>query len=539
MMWKSFIPSNNFKECLCIMYSVFLADDEKIIRQGLHYIIDWNQLGFNIIGEAADGEQCLRFMEEQNPDIVLIDIKMPKLSGLEVIRMARERHYHGKIIILSGYSDFKYAQEAIRYDVNFYLTKPIDEFELEKALSELRTQLDEEYRNHSVMSRHQEKLRKNILSELLTSNSVLSPHDIELLDFDCSSYRVVLYEKYSHSVADISYNLPSMLRLTNQDNTDFETLTINNNEVVILKGSFALTQFQRFIDRMNSKQMPQKGSPLDSLFLTCGREVTDIQQLSSSYHEALQLMERRFFCRANQHTIDYISLPDQSKMTEDFSDDDANEYCTKFVNAVWAHNQELITVLLSDLEKALYYSRKSIPDIKIFLADLFIRIKEQINFRLYPETAELPSNTQIMEFVQNRYYLYQILNFYSENLAIIIASLKESSKDSITNMVAGYIQQNYMENLRLENLAALFGYNSSYLGKIFTSNIGINFNSYLDKIRVQHATEYLQNSDLKVYEIASRIGYKSVDAFHEKFKKVTGQTPGEYKKSVQNENKNN
>ena len=144
-----------------------------------------------------------------------------------------------------------------------------------------------------------------------------------------------------------------------------------------------------------------------------------------------------------------------------------------------------------------------------------------------------------MTLVQNRYYLYQILNFYSENLAIIIASLKESSKDSITNMVAGYIQQNYMENLRLENLAALFGYNSSYLGKIFTSNIGINFNSYLDKIRVQHATEYLQNSDLKVYEIASRIGYKSVDAFHEKFKKVTGQTPGEYKKSVQNDNKNN
>lgn len=521
------------------MYSVFLADDEKIIRQGLHYIVDWNQLGFNIIGEAADGEQCLRFMEEQNPDIVLIDIKMPKLSGLEVIRMARERHYHGKIIILSGYSDFKYAQEAIRYDVNFYLTKPIDEFELEKALSELRTQLDEEHRNHSVMSRHQEKLRKNILSELLTSNSVLSHHDIELLNFDCSSYRVVLYEKYSHSVADISYNLPSMLRLTNQDNTDFETLTINNNEVVILKGSFALAQFYRFVDRMNSKQMPQKGSPLDSLFLTCGREVTDIQQLSSSYHEALQLMERRFFCRANQHTIDYISLPDQSKMTEAFSDNDANEYCTKFVNAVWAHNQELITVLLSDLEKALYYSRKSIPDIKIFLADLFIRIKEQISFRLYPEAVELPSNTQIMEFIQNRYYLYQILNFYNENLAIIIASLKESSKDNITNMVAEYIQQNYMENLRLENLAALFGYNSSYLGKIFTSNIGINFNSYLDKIRVQHAMEYLRNSDLKVYEIASRVGYKSVDAFHEKFKKVTGQTPGEYKKSVQNEKKNN
>ena len=71
------------------MYSVFLADDEKIIRQGLHYIVDWKQLGFDIIGEAADGEQCLRFVEEQNPDIVLIDIKMPKLSGLNVIIMEK------------------------------------------------------------------------------------------------------------------------------------------------------------------------------------------------------------------------------------------------------------------------------------------------------------------------------------------------------------------------------------------------------------------------------------------------------------------
>ena len=113
------------------MYQIFIADDEAIIREGLKCLLDYEALGFTIAGEAANGESAYEQIIAAQPDVVLLDIRMPKMLGLDVIKNARERGFKGKIIILSGYSDFKYAQEAIRYGVQYYLTKPIDEDELE------------------------------------------------------------------------------------------------------------------------------------------------------------------------------------------------------------------------------------------------------------------------------------------------------------------------------------------------------------------------------------------------------------------------
>ena len=109
-----------------IMYTYFIADDETKIRQGIRRLIDWETLGFSFIGEASNGEDALRFILDKNPDVTLLDIRMPRLSGLDVARLARADGYRGIIIILSGYSDFKYAQEAMRYDVKYYISKPVD-----------------------------------------------------------------------------------------------------------------------------------------------------------------------------------------------------------------------------------------------------------------------------------------------------------------------------------------------------------------------------------------------------------------------------
>ncbi len=517
------------------MYSVLIADDEKIIRQGLHYIIDWNDAGFEIVGEASDGESALAQIREKQPDLVLLDIKMPHLSGLEVIRKAREEEYTGKVIILSGYSDFSFAQEAIRYGVQYYLTKPIDQAELEKDLKEILSQLDKEEQTQKTLLQRSEKIRKNILYDLLTGEEPLDPSDLELLHFDSEVYQVVLYEKFSHSIADISYNLPAMLRVSNQNHSDFETITVANNEVIILKGAFALSQFEKFIRRMNQEQSLQKGSPLDSLFLTCGHSVNSLQSLSRSYQEALRLMERRFFCKVNQHTLSYLDLPDPEELIHTLSEQALSDYCSILTGATLSHNRDAVTQCLKKLETELFYSPQSIADIKIFLADLFIRVKEQITFKLYPDTIELPGNSQVIEFIQNRYYLYQILDFYEENLSLIIKSLHASGGESIVDEVAEYIRRNYMENLKLETLATLFGYNSSYLGKVFTAKMGINFNAYLDQVRIAQTMQLLKTTDLKVYEIAARVGYRNVDSLHEKFRRQTGMSPAEYKKSVRND----
>ena len=124
------------------METVLIADDEKNIREGIKCIIDWEALGFTVCGEAANGEEALKQINEMHPGLVLLDIKMPKLSGLEVVENAREQGYNGKFIILSGFSDFKFAQTAIRLGVDNYITKPIDEDELAEAVKRIGEQIN-------------------------------------------------------------------------------------------------------------------------------------------------------------------------------------------------------------------------------------------------------------------------------------------------------------------------------------------------------------------------------------------------------------
>ncbi len=123
------------------METLFIADNESAIREGLKQIIDWESLGFTLCGEASNGKDALSQILALHPSLVLLDVKMPGLHGTEVIRLARESGFEGKCIILSGYADFQYAQEAIRSGVRFYLTKPIDEDELLEAVTQIREEI--------------------------------------------------------------------------------------------------------------------------------------------------------------------------------------------------------------------------------------------------------------------------------------------------------------------------------------------------------------------------------------------------------------
>ena len=120
-----------------MMETVYIADDEANIREGLKCIIDWEELGFKVCGEAGNGEDALQDILRLNPSLVLIDMRMPKLYGLEVIEQAKGQGFAGAFVILSGYSDFKYAQTAMKFGVKYYLTKPMDEEELEKVVKEV------------------------------------------------------------------------------------------------------------------------------------------------------------------------------------------------------------------------------------------------------------------------------------------------------------------------------------------------------------------------------------------------------------------
>ena len=150
--------------------NVLIADDETIVLEGLKYIIEWNKLGFSICDTAVNGEDTLHKIWTYHPDLVLLDIRMPKLTGIEVVQKATEGGFTGKFIILSGMSDFKLAQTAMRYGVDFYLTKPIDEDELEHAVSTVRELILAKAKNQLSFNQYKNKAKQSILQEILHNN---------------------------------------------------------------------------------------------------------------------------------------------------------------------------------------------------------------------------------------------------------------------------------------------------------------------------------------------------------------------------------
>lgn len=517
------------------MYTVFISDDEESIREGLKCIVDWEDIGFRICGEAGNGSDALSEILAKQPNLVLLDIKMPKMHGIDVIVAAREQGFTGKCILLSGYSDFGYAQTAIRYGVDYYLTKPIDEDELLQALNNVKEVLDQENLNDKYVNHYKLRAKNVILQDFFTNNtsednSALSPEDIRQLNLEADCYQAVIYENFNRKISDIAYNFADLLKITNKGNQTFEHIRLAQLDVILLKGSFALKKFQDFLGHYE-KNPPQKGSPLDSLFIAYGRPVSLLPDIDSSYTEALSLINRRFFCLQGQHTLGYEELPNMHVKARTLSPESMQDYAFRLIDHLQTFNRKKVAETLFQLNEYLYNVKDSIPEIKLFLVDLYLQIKEKLNHIYNTIDIPFPTNSAIIDLIEKKYYLYEIIRYFSEQFEMIMNATGNSSRDSIIDDIIYYIDHNYQNNIKLEAIAPLFGYNSAYLGKIFSKTVGVNFNSYVDYIRINHSKELLIQNRLKVYEISEVIGYKNVDYFHKKFKKYVGISPAEFRKN--------
>ena len=515
------------------METLFIADDEASIREGLKYIADWEALGFRLCGEASNGADALAQILALQPSLAMLDVRMPKMHGTEVIRRAREAGYQGKCIILSGYSDFKYAQEAIRGGVSYYLTKPLDEDELYAVVDEVKAALSAQRQHSSHVTAMKNKAKSVILHELITDtlDTPLTPEDIEHYRLQAEAYQVVVCEDFHTHSAAAPYTFAELLKVINRENTIFEHLSIDGRDIVLLKGSHGLSKLSDFLEHYEDHP-PQEGSPMESMFLTYGRPVYTLDEVHLSYEDAARLLSRRFFCAQEQHAIGYEMLwhssPAESQMS--LSEGTLTDFAERFVGYIQAYNRRMTVETLSELEYGLSHISDEIAEIKLFLTDLYLRIKESMN-RHYA-SAEIPflSNSTVIAYIGRRNYLYEIIKFLSEQFEMIMNAIGSPSRDTVLDDVLFYIDHNFQNNIKLETIAPLFGYNSAYLGKIFSKTVGENFNSYIDHKRIELSKQLLLENKLKVYEIAEQIGYKNVDYFHKKFRKYVGESPAEFRK---------
>lgn len=505
--------------------NVLIVDDEPMIRQGIRYTLDWQSLGFCICGEAGTGEEAIEKIRKYKPDLVLLDIRMPRMYGTELMEIVRANGYQGYFIILSGYSDFEYAQKALHCGASFYLTKPIDEAELQHAVLSVKEEIIKKHQEQHSRKQYVDKAKKSILHELFKSDTFDSSINYTELGLTSYIYQVVIYESYTPYYT--TYSFADILRVANHGNSAFEYIVLDNQNIILLKGDSAIEKFEGCLSHY--RRGTEKGSPLDILFLAYSPTISSLSEIHEAYEICRRLMQRRFFCQENQHVLSYADLPVQTSSPLPLNSAFAKSYSDKLVQLIQSFNRRRIAETLQEISDSLYISPEPIDAIKYFLIDIFLQIKQSVSNNY--STIEIPfaHNASIIETLTNMYHLYEILAYFQEQFEMIMRAIGNNSSESVLDDILYYINHNYQESIKLESLSNLFGYNTSYLGKLFKEHVGQNFNSYLDSVRIKQATILLDTTDLRVYEVSARVGYKNVDYFQQKFRKITGINPSEYR----------
>ncbi len=498
---------------------VLIADDEPDVRMGLKEIIDWPSLGFTVGGEAANGSECLEKILALNPELVLLDIRMPKMHGLECAKVAREKGWNGKIIILSGYSDFQYAQDAIRCGVETYLLKPIDEVELAEAVQSIHQKIERERSQSQRMSFAMEKARTMMLADILTGKSrSAQPSHLNELGLNADSYLVVISDR-KKSAADKENSGDEVAKFLRTHSV--EHVSLQGMNTYLIKGEKSIRKFEGIVSN----------NPDETLFFAVGRVVATASDIPKSYQDALTVYARRFFCPENQYAVHVSDLP-ASPNPYNISDTSTQECVEKFYLCVQSGNFERICTELDSMQGGLAAMEVQPNDIMNYLINIFIQVKNAVLKDYQQKGISLQNDVQIISSISGKTRLYEIIAYIKIEFQRIINSISVFQSDHIASRVRQYIEKNYSRNLRLEQLAQLFGYNSAYLGKLFKSSAGESFNSYLDRVRITKAKEFLQQKDLKVYEISKMVGYENIDYFYIKFHKYMGQSPSEYRKTL-------
>lgn len=501
------------------MYKVIIIDDEPLIRKGLRKIIDWNNYGFNIIGEAENGIDGYRKICLLNPDLCIIDIKMPGMDGLKLIEKIKNKNIKTKIIILTGYPEFEYAQKAIDLGVDTYLLKPIDPEILIEKIKKIYCELEREKSIKNIINKSIEFTKEKIIEKIIKREfediSIEELNKVYNLNFPWKTYQVILIEPNNEEILRESKNI-------------FSTYTFSiDNLIGIIIESFSKPHSKKKIIELRNKI---KSKYLIDINIVVGERVFYLQELYKSFNSALNLIKKKFLY--NKKGIILYDGNKKTKIVEEISDENIVQELIKSIEKLDLVNinnildKKLNICLIKELQE---------EEIKTSYLKIFLNIINYLstNYLKFKEfSKDYLTDDLLREFYKKESLLE--LNSYMKGLILnITETFSKIVGKSMISKILEYLESNYYKDLKIKEVAKIFGYNSCYFGKIFRKYTGENFNTYLDKIRINKAKELLLQG-IKVVEIAEKVGYKDVDYFIMKFKKYTGKSPKNYKEDIIN-----
>lgn len=522
------------------MYKVLIVDDEIFVRKGIIGLMDWNKLQYEICGEAENGLQAVEMIELLKPDLVIADIRMPILDGLALIKEVKESgKHHPVFIIVSGYHDFSYAKQALRYLVSDYILKPVDEKELEETLRRVASTLS---KKRLTTLTGEKPIIESVIETLL--NTECSEEDAkqlaEALDIPViGNYCYATVEVHDSQLRNGDYNHVLLSQLENLLSDITEKVDYH-----IPIHTQAKNQFGLIIHTDKLKQALMSFTPEDALRLLqlaivkgmkvpitiyVGIEVDRLSTITNSATTAKEAIKYKFaedgknviFSNEVSRTALYyfdVETSIHNNLLEQIEENKHDAY-EQTINQMF---HQFRTMRFAPSAVANTLTRSTIGVINIVRQ---MEGKEE-ELKWLPEMLDWQKKYSRLSELQDVF-----LSFVREASQYILDRRGEQGKGSIEK-IKKYIDNHYTENINLKGIAAKFYMNSVYLGQLFRKSYGAYFNEYLLGIRVEEAKKLLRQTDLRMYEVAEKVGFQNADYFVTQFEKLEKMTPTDYRNKI-------
>lgn len=511
------------------MYKVLLVDDERMILDGISMIIDWESYGVQLTGKAMNGIEALEFIEKDPPDIVITDITMPGLDGIGLVSKTRERFPAIKWIFLSGYSEFEYAQQAMRYGVRHYLLKPCNEEKISEALTEVvREKKEEDEANEYMQSIQEEALKLHHYEyEDILKKYLIYPQLSEELELQIKE---IMWKKFKQPICFIVFfledlkeylSLQTILEKYSLDHEDKELIgTIVGESVVIMEPFTSTTegilkQYHQRLIRETGQHITtiiSRSFTVDELLLFEFRLEHAIAQ--SFYASSCDFITSQNWINYQGYNQKQIKIVDIDKIIVLLKKKDistANEFIQTFCEGLKDDNIE---------PKAA----------KGYFIQIYLLMMSKYHSNM--EENRIEAITRMEDFS----HIQQFQQFFHQLFETLIDQQQNPKRYSkVVKQMLECIEME-LENPEL-SLQWIGNHcmfmNPDYLGKLFKKEVGQRFSSYVTNVRINRAVEIIETEeDVKVFELAERMGFgNNPQYFSQLFKRIKGYTPSEIIKS--------
>lgn len=521
-------------------YKVLIIDDEPVIVEGLKVVIDWEELGCEIIGTAFDGASGLLKIKELQPDIVISDIRMPNTTGIEMIRTAISV-CSCKFIVLSGYSDFSYAKQCISLGVTEYILKPVEEELLTGAINKVQAQLEKERKEQNTITQLKNynkqlsflakdySLRDFVNSYFETENdmySVLNSYEIALPKSAAYTCAVLQLTDYNGSVLELREQLDSAFSAVLKDN--YILFLYNENSFMCIIG---------LSDDKESSKLPSDLSAVKKYINDTVKCQINIG-LGNIYSTPLKINAA---AKQSLYALSFKIIRGENSVNPFSSSLKGAHFIVSLPNELWEnYRQSIIKLNTKDISSSIFkiyeyirdFSNMPILGVQINSLNIVLICIQQLNemdtfytlnyseMDCFSQISKLDSLDEIAKYTENVVY----------NLISKIKNTDTKKPAGIISQIENYLYDHVYEDLSLISIAQLFYLSPIYLSQLFKKETGQLYIDYVTNLKINAAKNLLLSSDSRIYEISDKLGYKDNKYFSRLFEKKVGCKPSEFRK---------